>query len=185
MMSYHLNDMTLHSGDVILRPFKESDAVRMAELANNEKIGRNLRDGFPYPYSFEDAVRHIKRFRQFKSYFAIEYKGEYVGNISLTPLENVYRKTAEIGYFLGEPYWNKGIMTIAVNMITEFGFNEMELARIHTGVYEYNAASQKVLEKCGYIKESIFRKNVFKDGRLWDEVRFAKINPVFEINDAK
>jgi RimJ/RimL family protein N-acetyltransferase len=100
-------------------------------------------------------------------------------------LENVYRKTAEIGYFLGEPYWNKGIMTTAVNMITEFGFNELGFARIHTGVYEYNAASQKVLEKCGYIKESIFRKNVFKDGRLWDEVRFAKINPALEINDAK
>ena len=172
--------MVINSGNMTLRPFRETDAPRLAELANNEKIGRNLRDGFPFPYTLEDAQRFIERFKQFNTYFAIEYLGEYVGNISLTPLDNVYRKTAEIGYFLGEPYWNKGIMTTAVNLITDFGFNQLGLARIHTGVYEYNPASQKVLEKCGYTREGIFRKNIFKDNRLWDEIRYAKINPQLE-----
>ncbi len=139
-----------------------------------------MRDGFPYPYTTDDARGFIKRFMQFNTYFAIEYNGEYVGNISLTPCENVYRKTAEIGYFLGEPYWNKGITTVAVNLITDYGFKELGFARIHTGVYEYNPASQRVLEKCGFVKEGIFRKSIFKDNRLWDEVRFAKINPEIE-----
>jgi [ribosomal protein S5]-alanine N-acetyltransferase len=172
--------MELQSGNIILRPFRESDASRLAELANNKKIGRNLRDGFPYPYTVENAISFIKQFRDHISFFAVEYKGEYAGNISLVPCENVYRKTAEIGYFLGEPYWNKGIMTTAVNLITEYGFNKLGFARIHTGVYEYNPASQRVLEKCGYVKEGIFRKSIFKDDRLWDEVRYAKINPEFE-----
>jgi ribosomal-protein-alanine N-acetyltransferase len=172
--------MKLISGNVSLREFRVSDAPRLAELANNEKIGRNLRDGFPYPYTTNDALSFIKRFMQYNSYFAIEYKGEYVGNISLTPLDNVYRKTAEIGYFIGEPYWNKGIVTAAVNLVTSFGFKELGFARIHTGVYEYNPASQRVLEKCGFVKEGIFRKSIFKNNQLWDEVRFSKINPEFE-----
>ena len=172
--------MYLKTGEVLLRPLKETDAPRLAELASNEKIGRNLRDGFPYPYTLNDALNFIKRFMHAASLFAIEFKGEYVGNISLTPCENVYRKTAEIGYFIGEPYWNKGIVTQAVNLITEYGFKELDFARIHTGIYEYNPASQRVLEKCGYSREGVFRKSIFKDNRLWDEVRFAKINPAYE-----
>jgi RimJ/RimL family protein N-acetyltransferase len=172
--------MELTSGPITLRPFRESDAPAMAGMANNPKIGRNLRDGFPYPYTLEHAKQHLSLFMQHNTYFAIEYQGEYVGNISLTPLENVYRKTAEIGYFLGEPYWNNGIMTAAVNLITEFGFKECGFARIHTGVYEYNPASQKVLEKCGYTREGVFRKAIFKENQLWDEVRYAKINPEVE-----
>ena len=172
--------MELQSKNIKLRPFRVTDAPHMAELANNPKIGRNLRDGFPFPYTEADALNFIMRFMKLESYFVIEFNGEYAGNISLTPLENVYRKTAEIGYFLGEPFWNKGIMTIAVKLITDFGFNELGLARIHTGVYEYNPASQKVLEKCGYVKEAVFRKNVFKNGELHDEIRFGKINPAVE-----
>lgn len=172
--------MRLQSGNIVLRSFRESDAPRLAELANNTKIGRNLRDGFPYPYTLENAMDFIGRFKDHISFFAIEYSGEYVGNISLVPLDNVHRKTAEIGYFLGEPYWNKGIMTVAVNLVTEYGFRELGFARIHTGVYEFNPASQRVLEKCGYTKEGIFSKNVFREDRLWDEVRYAKINPEYE-----
>jgi len=172
--------MHLKSGAIELRALSESDVPRLAELANNEKIGRNLRDGFPYPYTLDDALNFIRRFRNNTSFFAILYKGEYVGNISLSPCENVYRKTAEIGYFIGEPFWNKGIATAAVNLITDFGFKVLGFARIHTGVYEFNPASQRVLEKCGYSKEGVFRKSIFKDGQLWDEVRFAKINPELE-----
>jgi [ribosomal protein S5]-alanine N-acetyltransferase len=168
----------LISGDIKLRTFKESDALRLAELANNPKIGRYLRDGFPYPYTVADARLFLSKFMQFDTFFAIEYKGAYVGNISLVPLENVYRKTAEIGYFLGEPWWNKGIMTTAVKLITDHGF-KLCFARIHTGIYEYNPASRRVLEKCGYVLEGIFSQSIFKENRLWDEYRYAKINPVY------
>ncbi len=168
--------MELMDGSVRLRHFRDSDAERMAELANNPKIGKNLRDGFPYPYTVEDAKNFLKKYEGFEFFFAIEYGGIHVGNISLVPQDNVHIKTAEIGYFLGEPYWNKGIMTSAVKLITNYGFKS-GFARIHTGVYEFNPASQKVLQKCGYTLEGIFRKNVLKEGKLWDEYRFASINP--------
>jgi [ribosomal protein S5]-alanine N-acetyltransferase len=171
--------MNLADGLIILRSFRETDSVRMAELANNEKISRNLRDGFHHPYTIEDARNFLKMFlnQEVPSVFAIEFNGEYVGNIGLHRCSDVYRFSAEIGYFLGEPYWNRGIMTTAVNLITEYGLKELGLVRIHTGIFEYNPASMRVLEKCGYVKEAIFRKSVFKMGRFWDEVRYAKINP--------
>lgn len=174
--------MELRSGNIELRALRMSDKKRLAELANNEKIGPNLRDGFLYPYTEADAESFLEKFTNQDpvTYFAIEYKGEYVGNISLVPCQNIYRMSAEIGYFIGEPYWNKGIVTTAVNLIAEYGFKHLGIIRIHTGVFEYNAASQRVLEKCGFVKEGVFRKSVTKQGKMWDEVRYAKIKPGFE-----
>ena len=170
--------MELIDQDVRLRRLGPLDAPRMAELANNEKISRNLTDGFPHPYMLADAESFLERFSEQEplTFFAIEYKGEYAGNISLMPGQDIHRKSAEIGYFLGEPFWNKGIATVAVGLITEYGFRELGFSRIHTGIFEYNQASMRVLEKCGFVKEGIFRKSVFKMNRLWDEVRYAKIN---------
>jgi len=173
--------MELKSGNIKLRPLRLTDATRIVELANNEKISRNLRDGFPNPYTLPDAESFLAKFtdQDTVTLFGIEYNGEHVGNISLQPGQDIYRKSAEIGYFIGEPYWNKGIVTTAVNMITEYGFNRLGIIRIHTGVFEYNIASQRVLEKCGFTKEGVFRKSVFKQNRIWDEVRYSKINPEF------
>ncbi len=174
--------MELRSGNIILRPLRLADAKRLAELANNEKISRNLRDGFPHPYTEEDAENFLQKFTNQNpvTFFGIDYNDEYVGNISLVPGQDVYRKSAEIGYFIGEPYCNKGIITTAVNLITAYGFNHLDIIRIHTGVFEYNEASMHVLEKCGFVKEGVFRKSVFKQNQIWDEVRYAKINPEFE-----
>lgn len=173
--------MELQSGNIKLRPLRLSDAERLAELADNEKISRNVRDVFPNPYTVSDAENFLKSLTNQDpvTFFGIEYNGEYVGNISLVPGEDVYRKSAEIGYFIGEPYWNKGIVTTAVKLITEYGFNKLGFIRIHTGVFEYNPASMRVLEKCGYTKDGVFRKSVFKQNKIWDEVRYSKINPEF------
>ena len=162
---------------VSLRRFRESDAARLAELANNPKIGNNLRDGFPVPYTLDNAKEFLNRFIPVETFFAIEHYGEYVGNISLVPLNDVYRKSAEIGYFIAEPFWNKGIASAAVKIIVQFGFNNLGMMRIQTGVYEYNPASQHVLEKCGFTREGIFKKAIYKEGGLWDEVRYAILNP--------
>lgn len=89
----------------------------------------------------------------------------------MVPGQDIYRRSAEIGYFIGEPYWNKGIVTTAVNLITEYGFKQLGIIRIHTGVFEYNTASMRVLEKCGFTKDAVFRKSVFKQNKIWDEVR--------------
>lgn len=174
--------MELQSGNIKLRPLQLSDAVRMTALANNEKISRNLRDGFPNPYTMAEAENFLERFTNQDpvTFFGIEYKGGYVGNISLVPGQDVYRKSAEIGYFIGEPYWNKGIVTTAVNLITDYGFTQLGIIRIHTGVFEYNTASMRVLEKCGFTKDCVFRKSVIKQGKLWDEVRHSKISPLVE-----
>jgi len=174
--------MELKSGNIKLRPLRLTDAARLAELANNEKISRNLRDGFPNPYTLADAEKFLKQFTNQDpvTFFGIEYNGEHVGNISLVKGQDIYRKSAEIGYFIGEPYWNKGIVTTAVNLITEYGFKHLGIIRIHTGIFEYNTASMRVLEKCGFTKEGVFRKSVFKQNKIWDEVRYSKINPEFE-----
>ncbi|HNY08100.1 MAG TPA: GNAT family protein [Bacteroidales bacterium] len=170
--------MNLISGNVKLRSFTENDAQRMAELANNEKISQNLRDGFPHPYTLNDARTFIKNCMNQNpiTTFAIEYNGEHVGNVGLMPGQDVYRKSAEIGYFIGEPYWNKGIATIAINLITEYGFKDLGLVRIHAGVFEYNNASMHVLEKCGYERDAIFKKAIVKKNSIWDEYRYSKIN---------
>jgi len=171
--------MELVSGDIRLRPFRLSDADKLTEMANNIKISRNLRDGFPHPYTHEDAVTFIRHCLDMPrdTFFAIEFRGEHVGNISLSPCQDVYRKSAEIGYFIAEPFWNKGIASAAVNIIIQFGFNNLGMMRIQTGVYEYNPASQRVLEKCGFVKEGVFKKAIYKEGGLWDEVRYAILNP--------
>lgn len=163
--------------DVILRELHDSDLENLVIYANNEKVSVNLCDGFPNPYTI-DCARNFKQMidaQNPKTIFAIEFQGSYVGNVSLTMGTDVYRKSAEIGYFIGEPFWNKGIATKAVNLITEWGFINLDIVRIHTGVFEYNKASQRVLEKCGYVKEATFRKSVFKNNKIYDEIKYAKL----------
>lgn len=163
--------------NVILRPLLDSDLEKLTEYANNRKVSINLRDGFPYPYSIEDA----KRFKamidgQNSIYlFAIEFNGEYAGNISLSVGADVYRKCAEIGYFIGEPLWNKGITSKAVNQMTDWGFRNLDIVKIYAGVFEFNKASQRVLEKCGYYKEAVLKKNICKENTMYDEIRYAKL----------
>lgn len=175
--------MKLKSGNIELRSFRKTDAKKMLELANNEKISQNLRDGFPYPYALKDAENFIQncQSQKIKSSFAIFCNGVYVGNIGLAIGQDIYRKSAELGYFIGEPFWNKGIATIAVNLITEYGFKHLDLVRIYSGIFEYNTPSMRVLEKCGFIREAVLRKSVIKKNKIWDEVRYAKINPKYDL----
>lgn len=164
-------------GQVVIREIQDADLSLMTLYANNPKVAINLRDAFPSPYTMDDAIRFKEAIdnQNPKTIFAIEYKGDYVGNISLSPSSDVYRKSAEIGYFIGEPFWGKGIMTKAVNLITEWGFKTFDIIRIYTGIFEYNIASQRVLEKCGYTKEAVFRKSICKNDNLYDEIRYSKL----------
>jgi RimJ/RimL family protein N-acetyltransferase len=107
--------------------------------------------------------------------FAIEYKGELAGCIGLTIQSDIYRLSAEIGYWIGEPYWGLGIATLAVEMITTYGFEQSNLVRIYAGVFDYNKASQRVMEKAGYKLESIAEKSIIKNGELHNEYRYAKV----------
>lgn len=160
-----------------LRPLEPTDQFQLAQLANNKKIFDHVRDHFPFPYEEGHAEAFIKAAREEnpKQRFGIVYKGSLCGAIGLGIQQDVYRKTAEIGYWIGEPYWGKGIATKAVALITAYGFSELNLVRIYAGVFDFNIASMKVLEKNGFQKEGIFRHAVIKNGRICDEHRYYKL----------
>jgi [ribosomal protein S5]-alanine N-acetyltransferase len=163
---------------VLLRFLTPDDAASLARLANNINVSKNLRDGFPSPYTLDDAKRFIAKTLEnpFPNELAIVYRGEYAGNIGITPGVDVYRKSAEIGYFIGEPFWNKGITTRALNLMTHWVFKNTRFVRLWAGVFDFNLASQRVLEKCGYLKEAELEMAIFKNGNFFNEVRFAKVN---------
>lgn len=160
-----------------IRSLKVSDTSQLAKLANNRKVWNNLRDYIPNPYDETDAEFFITLTNNEnpKQSFGIEYQGEICGVIGLVLQEDVYKKSAEIGYWLGEPYWGKGIATEAVALITTYGFEELNLVRIYSGVFEFNVASMKVLEKNGYEKEGVFKKAIFKNDQICDEHRYFKL----------
>jgi RimJ/RimL family protein N-acetyltransferase len=170
---------TLDSDNLKLRCLTKEDELRLAKLCNNRKIWDNLRDFLPSPYTDQDARAFIdlclKENPQVT--FAIEYRGELAGCIGLVTQSDIYRLTAEIGYWIGEPYWGLEIATEAVKMMTAYGFNQLNLVRIYSSVFDFNKASQKVLEKAGYKLEAIFEKSIIKNGVISDEYRYAKISP--------
>jgi ribosomal-protein-alanine N-acetyltransferase len=169
--------MELISGNIKLRPLRYADKEPLAKLANNKKIWNNLRDMFPHPYFMEDAEKFIDSIKLQEPIvtFAIELDYDFVGVIGMILQPDVYRKGAEIGYWIGEPYWNKGISTVALSLATKYGFEELNLERLYAGVFAFNDPSIKVLEKCGYNLEGISRNAVFKNGKLVDEYRYAKL----------
>ncbi|MFA8450874.1 MAG: GNAT family N-acetyltransferase [Bacteroidales bacterium] len=171
---------SIGKGEVLLRNYFESDLPLMVEYANNKKVSINLRDAFPSPYTIENAqaLLQMANHQNPRTFFAIEYKGAYVGNICLSLGEDVYRRSAEIGYLIGEPHWNRGIATQAVNLITQYGFQELDLLRIYTGIFEYNRGSQRVLEKCGFKQEAIFEQAICKNNMIYSEIRYCKLRYV-------
>ncbi len=168
--------MTFDFDSFSLRRFQASDAPSLARYANNRNISRNLRDGFPYPYAIEDAHRFLAKFDASPLVFAIDVGGEAVGAIGVHPLDDVYRRGAELGYWLGEPFWGRGIVTRAVSALSAHAFQQRsDLVRIQAAVFSWNAASARVLEKAGYEREGVLRQSVFKDGVLGDSFMYAKL----------
>ena len=164
--------------EIKIRSLESSDRSELAKLANNKKIWDNLRDYIPFPYKEEDAEFFINSTlkEEPKQTFGIEFNGKLYGVIGLVVQKDVYKKSAEIGYWIGEQYWGKGVATKAVELISEYGFDKLGLIRIYAGVFEYNIASMRVLEKNGFEKEGIFKNAVCKNDKIYDEHRFYKLN---------
>lgn len=160
-----------------LRPWKQGDEQSLVRYANNKKIWQNVRDHFPYPYTPADAQRWIFHASTslFDKVFAIEVNGEAAGSIGLVPKEDVYRKSMEIGYWLGEPFWGKGIATEAVGRVTAYGFETFDINRMYADIFEWNPASARVLEKNGYLFEARLKKAVVKDDRIGDVLIYSKL----------
>ncbi len=168
----------IKSKHFILRPFKKGDEKSLLENINNKKIYRNTLN-IPYPYTSKDAKEWIaKNLKEAKKKistrikFVIDIGGGVAGSIGLVKTRE---HKAEIGYWLGEKYWNKGIMTEAVKLVTRFGFKKMKLKRIYAYVYPFNKASMRVLEKTNYKFEGILRKDVKKDNKFMDDYLFANV----------
>ncbi len=159
-----------------LRRWQKGDEASLAKYANNYHIWRNVRDAFPHPYTFDDAHHWISMCEAEKqpTVFAIEINGEAVGGVGIVPQKDVFRKNAEIGYWLGEPFWGKGIVTEAVKEISEYAFKHFDIHRLYAGVFEYNPASMRVLEKAGFHFEAILYQSVCKENKLWNEHIYVK-----------
>lgn len=164
----------------MIRDWRIDDAKSIARYANNRKIWLNLRDAFPSPYALANAEAFITRATQSVpgTFFAIATETEAIGSIALTPGQDVHRFTAELGYWLGEPFWGRGIMAQAVRAICRYAFEEIGLHRIFAEPYITNPASARVLEKAGFICEGVLRASAVKDGRVLDQLLYARVKDV-------
>jgi ribosomal-protein-alanine N-acetyltransferase len=155
----------------VLRNWMPEDVESLAHHANNRNIWRNLRDRFPHPYATTDAEEWIADAGTADptTNFAIVVDGVAAGGIGFILGDDVFRRSAEIGYWLGEEFWGRGIMTEAVRGMTDYAFANYDLCRIWAGVFEWNPASMRVLTKAGYELEGLMRKAVTKDGETLDE----------------
>ncbi|MCD4709698.1 MAG: GNAT family N-acetyltransferase [Bacteroidales bacterium] len=158
-----------------LRPWHPDDAISLVKHANNPRVASNLRDGFPYPYTMPDAKRWLKTVGDNREdvILAIEVDGEASGGIGLHGLKDVYRYNGEIGYWLSERHWGRGIMSDAVAAMVNYAFTETSWLRLFACIYENNPSSMRVLEKNGFQPEAIHKKAVMKEGKLMDEHLYA------------
>ena len=174
--------MTLHGTRCIVRPWRLADAPALARYANNINIAKQLRDRFPHPYTLGAARQFLAQIVALEPVrnFAIEVDGESAGGIGYAPGTDVERFSAEIGYWLGEPLWRRGIVTEAVQLVTEHAFAAHNLLRLFALPFADNAASARVLEKAGYVREGLLRHSSVKYGRPRDQLIYACINPRWE-----
>ena len=160
-----------------LRPLISGDAESIANQLNNKKIWDNLRDGLPYPYTIEDAKAFIEFQNNETSLtcYGIVVDGKAVGNIGFTRNCDVERFSAEVGYYIGENYWNKGIMSAALASAVDEYFSTTNVIRLYATPFGHNKASAKVLEKAGFSFKCIMIKAAFKNGQFIDELYFERI----------
>jgi ribosomal-protein-alanine N-acetyltransferase len=160
-----------------VRSWKLSDLDLLVQHANNRNIWMNLRDRFPHPYTRRDGLdflRHVQQQRP-ETAFAIEVDGGAAGGIGFQLNGDVERVSAEIGYWLGEPFWGRGIATEALNAVTRYAIDTHGLTRLYALPFAWNTASCRVLEKAGYTLEARLRRSAVKDGRITDQLQYAFI----------
>jgi RimJ/RimL family protein N-acetyltransferase len=165
-------------GGVTLRPARREDLPRIAALANNRRVWMNLLDVFPHPYSPEDARTFYELLQALPgplTHFAITVDDLFVGMAGFDALPDVHRASANIGYWLGEPYWGRGIATAAVRALSAYAFATFVLERLQAEVFGWNPASARVLEKSGYTLEGRARRSVLKAGQITDGLLYARL----------
>lgn len=169
--------MQLSLGACEIRDLSPRDEPALVKYANERRISIQLRDIFPFPYTAADAQAFLERAcaEQPRQAFAIANSHELIGGIGLHRQDDVYRRSAEIGYWLALPFWGQGIATRAVRALSDWAFANLDLVRLYAGVFETNPASARVLEKAGFTLEARHRQQITKDGRSFDELLYAKL----------
>lgn len=176
--------LELDCGICRLRTLRMDDDVSIAQYANNRNVAANLRDRFPHPYTIDDARTFISSALQneaagplYRSEFvlAIEVQGMAVGAIGLIFFDDIERCAAELGYWLGEPYWGRGIVSTATRVFSEWAMREFQLTRIFAKPFADNMGSIRALEKAGFTQEARLRKAAIKNGKSRDYLLFALV----------
>jgi RimJ/RimL family protein N-acetyltransferase len=164
---------------ITIRQWREDDLQKLVLYANNINVWNNLRNYFPSPYTDEDAKDWLTKMATSRPIvnLAIDVDGEAVGGIGLILNSDVYIYSAEIGYWIGEPFWNKGIGTEAIRQMIEYCYYYFDIVRIYAEVFETNKASMRALEKNGFYLEGVRRKAVFKNSVLMDDYIWVKLRP--------
>jgi RimJ/RimL family protein N-acetyltransferase len=164
-----------------LRPWRREDVPALARAANNPNIACNLRDRFPHPYTERDARAFVHSCLATSPplSFAIVVDGEAGGGIGISPGSDVERFSAEVGYWLAEPLWGRGIAAEALDLLSAYAFREPNLLRLFALPFADNHQSVRVLEKAGYTREAVLRASAVKDGKVRDQALYARINPAW------
>jgi ribosomal-protein-alanine N-acetyltransferase len=165
--------------DLTFRTWRTRDVDALVQHANNRNVWVNLKDRFPHPYERADAeswigMNHLVLGPPVN--FAIDVGGEAIGGVGVEPLEDVFHRTANIGYWVAEPFWGRGIATAAVQFICEYAMRTFPLDRLQATVFDWNPASGRVLEKNRFVLEGRQRRAVIKDGRVGDLLLYGRLS---------
>ena len=165
--------MLLELGDLRVRSWRKDDLDALLRHANNLKIAANLRDQFPHHYTRRDGIDYLNYVRtiEVETSFAVEFGGEAIGGIGFKLGLDVARLTAEMGYWLSEDYWGRGLTTRAVSATVDWAFENYKLTRIYAMAFAHNLASTRVLEKAGFEREGVLRRSAIKNGVVLDQAK--------------
>lgn len=162
-----------------IREWTLEDAGALAEALSNKKVQDNLRDGLPFPYTERDGQEYIAAMlaadKNDVFAFAVTADGNTVGSVGVFRQANIHCRTAELGYYISESYWGKGIMTEAVRQVCEYVFSHSDILRIYAEPFVRNVASCRVLEKAGFVCEGVMRSNAVKNGRTEDMKLYSRL----------
>lgn len=169
--------MLLELDGCTVRSWRAADAPSLARYADDRDVARNLRDGFPHPYTRADADAFLAMAldRNPETLFAVDVDGEAVGGIGYSPRADVERLSAEIGYWLARPFWGRGITTRVLSAVTRYAIESHGLVRVYALPFDWNPASARVLEKAGYVLEGTLKRAVIKDGKILDQRMYAYV----------
>jgi ribosomal-protein-alanine N-acetyltransferase len=166
---------------ILLRPWQSGDKASLVKYLNNRRVWLNVSDRIPHPYTEVHAEAWLAACKKKTALtdFAIDLHGEAIGGAGVETHSGIYRLTATIGYWLGEPFWGRGFATAVVRQLTQYCFQKLQMERLQADVFTHNRASARVLEKCGYVLEATQRRNSIKDGQILDSLLYALLREAY------